>query len=287
VVISAVGVGTTLTNEQTGKRTTLIAPPLCGYSPSAGIMYPYVVGGGWLLTSCAGYANPPFQLYSIASGTWIPFSPWAGSPVAVGSQWIEGYGPAEIGCSEHCTYQYAFANVATGQVTTLPSWQPGGTTVPNLNSAGLAATLCSPLRVPHGFPNDLTLPSAAPDPLTLAGPFAAGLDWKLQGGANQLSLLLQRCGTRLRRVLTSQIEASPDNQFAINQHAVIWRDSRPGALHGVFLPSLKKFTIPLGRIAPSFPTAISIFLTPRTLYVWNHNLESDLVAAPAPRQPSE
>ncbi len=283
MVISAVGAGTTLIDEHTGKQTTLIAPPLCGYSPSAGITYPYVTGGGWLLTSCAGYTNPPFQLYSIASGTWMPFSPWAGSPVAVGSRWIEGYGPAEIGCSEHCAHQYAFANIATGRVTTLPSWQPGGTTVPHLNSAGLAATLCSPLRVPQGFPSDLTTTSAAPDPLTFAGPFAVGLDVKL-GGLDEQRLVLQRCGSPLRRVLTSQLSSS-DNQYAINQHAVIWRDysSNGAPLDGVFIPSLKKFTIPLGRIAPPFPTAISIFLTSRTLYVWNNDLGSDVVAAPAPR----
>ena len=228
----------------------------------------------------------------------MPFSFKGRPPVAVGSRWVEGYGLASDQCSEHCGYQYSFANIATGQVRTLDSWHPGGTTVPDLNSAGLAARLCSPLRVPHGLRDN---PPTDPGLFTFAGPFAVGLDWKFEGTypyqPNQVSLLLERCGTRLRRVLTSQTYSplvgfsigETDNQFAINRHAVIWLNPQAGPLHGAFLPSLKQFRIPLGRIAPPArqggyePPSRSIFLASGTLYVWNHDVGSDLLAATAPQ----
>ncbi|GAC1635648.1 MAG: hypothetical protein NVS4B2_23300 [Chloroflexota bacterium] len=299
VVTSTVGGGTRLIDEQTGKQTTLVLPPSCVDQPPwvYRIGPRFTVGGGWLLTSCVR----KYQLYSIASGTWMPSS-LDEEPVAVGSQWVESYGmePSAIawGCLEHCSYRYSFANIATGEVRTLDSWRPGGTTAPELNSAGLAAPLCSLLRVPHGLPPQGELPDVPrdPGPLTFAGPFAVGLDWKFDGPYPiQVSLLLERCGTRLPRVLTSQTwswgppmgETEP--QFAINRHAVVWLKSQAGPLRGAFLPSLRQFRIPLGRVAPPppqggyQPPSRSIFLTSRTLYVWNHDVGSDLLAATAPQ----
>jgi hypothetical protein len=79
-------------------------------------------------------------------------------------------------------------------------------------------------------------------------------------------LLLERCGSRLHRVLTTQISSDYTAQFAINQHAVIWENYRGGPIHGIFLPSLQKFTIAL----PPHLTRLSqapLFLTSRSLYL--------------------
>jgi hypothetical protein len=204
-------------------------------------------------------------------------------PVAVGKHWIEYYGPTEPGCTEHCTYQYSFGDIATGQLRTLPDWTPGGTTIPELNSSGLAAQLCSPLRTPQGFPQDLTGATLAPDPLTFAGPFAAGAEWYTKGGLWALRLLLERCGSRLHRVITTRI-STPDGipQFAINRRALVWLTPQGRPAHGLFLPSLQKFTI-------AFPRTLSgadlVFLTSRTLYleVGGDAGPGMVIAAPSPR----
>ena len=202
-------------------------------------------------------------------------------PIAVGRDWIEYYGPTESGCTEHCSYQYSFGNLASGQLRTLPEWTPGGTTIPNLNSPGLAAQLCSPLRVPQGFPQDLTGSAFAPDPVTFAGRFAAGTEWYMHGALWQLRLLLERCGSRLHRVITTKI-STPDGipQFAINHHALVWLSPQGGPVHGLFLPSLQKFTI-ASRYTPS--AGDSVFLTPRTVYLDTGEGVMIAAASPHPR----
>jgi hypothetical protein len=250
--------GITLIDDQTGSRTLLTPPPLCGYS--------YVLGGGWVLTSCAGYGNPPYQLYSIATRTWTSVDSTGGRPVAAGRDWIEYYGPVEAGCIEHCSYQWSFGDIATGQIQALPDWAPGATTIPDLNAPTLATHLCSPLRVPQGFPTDETSADHAPNPLTFAGRFAAGIGLYMRGGLWESRLLLERCGSRLHRVLTTQITSDYTAQFAINHHAVIWQNYRGGPIHGIFLPSLQKFTIALPPHLTRLPQA-PLFLTSRSLYL--------------------
>ena len=264
--------GTTLIDDQTGRRTLLTPPALCGYT--------YLVGGGRALASCAGYGNPPYQIYSIATGAWTAVNSSGGMPVALGSDWIEYFGTTEPGCIEHCSYQYVFGRISTGQLRGLPEWAPGATTIPDLNSPALAAQLCSPLRVPQGFPNDMTASALAPDPLIFAGPFAAGAESVIKGGLYQLRLLLQRCGSKLHRVLTSQLTGSPTNQFAINHHALVWLDYRGGPIHGIFLPSLRKFTI----VAPLTSPGGSVFLTSHSLYL--HDGSGRVIATPSPRPPT-
>jgi hypothetical protein len=274
-VLVASASGTFLIDDQTGGRTMLTPPALCGYT--------YFVGGGWVLASCAGYGNPPYQLYSIATRTWTAVNSSGGMPVAIGADWIEYYGPTDPTCVAHCLYQYSFGDITTGQVQTLPGWVPGGTTIPDLNSPGLTGRLCRSLRVPQGFPQGETSIADAPDPLTFAGRYAAGTEWYMQRGLWQLRLRLERCGSRLHRVITTQI-STPDGvpQFAINRHAVVWLSSKGGSVHGLFLPSLRKFTIASAR---PLSVADLIILTPRTLY-----LEVGLdvgrglvIAAPSPR----
>lgn len=278
VVDSAAG-GMWLIDDQTGRRTRLTPPTLCGG-------YGDLVGGGWVLTSCVGYGDSPYQLYSIATGTWTVVNSSGGLPVAIGSDWIEFYGPTELGCTEHCGYQYRFENIASGQLQTLPTWVPGATTIPDLNSPGLAALLCSPLHVPQGFPEEDTAVTDAPDPLIFAGVLAVGIQW-YQPGDWQPRLVLERCGSRLHRVVTNQISSANAPQFAINNHALVWLSD--GTIDGVFLPSLQKFTI-VGGAGPSTgpgpvlpPAPYGVFLTSRTLYVETENGAVVAAASPIPR----
>jgi hypothetical protein len=212
-----------------------------------------------------------------------------GLPVAIGSHWIEFYGPTEPGCPPaHCSYQYRFENIATGQLQTLPTWAPGAATIPDLNSPGLAASLCSPLQVPQGFPEDETGSALAPEPLAFAGPFASGIEWYVQGGLWELHLLLERCGSGLHRVVTNHIGSANAPQFAINQYALAWMSR--GTIDGVFLPSLQRFTIlgdvgpstGLGRVPPP-AAAYGVFLTSRTLYVETGDGVVMAAASPRPR----
>lgn len=273
VLVASRASGTFLIDDQTGRRTPLKPPPLCGYT--------YFVGGGRVLTDCAGYGKPPYQLYSIASGVWTAVKSSGGMPIAVGRDWIEYFGPTESGCFEHCFYQYSFGNIASGQLQTLPEWIPGGTTIPNLNSPGLADQLCSPLRVPQGFPQDFTGSAFAPDLVTFAGRFAAGAEWYMQRGLWQLHLLLERCGSRLHRVITAKI-STPDGipQFAINHHAVVWLSPEGGPVHGLFLPSLQKFTIAFRYTSSAGDL---VFLTPRTVYLDTGEGLMIAAASPHPR----
>ena len=267
--------GTFLIDDKTGQQTLLTPPTLCGYT--------YFVGGGRVLTSCVGYGNPPYQLYSIATGTWTAVNLSGGMPVAIGSDWIEYYGPVDAGCIEHCNYQWSFGDIATGQIQTLPEWAPGATTIPDLNASMLASHLCSPLRVPQGFPTDETSTADAPNPVAFAGRFAAGTEWYKNGGLWELRLLLERCGSRLHRVLTTQISSSITPQFAINHHAVIWQNYRGGPIHGIFLPSLRKFRIALPPYLSRHPRA-PLFLTSRSLYL-SVGAEKVMVTA-SPRPPT-
>lgn len=120
----------------------------------------------------------------------------------------------------------------------------------------------------------------APDPLTFAGPFAAGAEWYTKGGLWQLRLLLERCGSRLHRETTTRISTSDGiPQFAINRRALVWLAPQSGPIHGLFLPSLQKFTIASLRAAPGD----LVLLTSRTLYI-DDGLGS-VIAAPSPRPP--
>ena len=266
---------TALIDDQTGKRMALTFPSQCGFGVD--------VGGGRVLTSCVGLSNPPYELYSIRAGAWTPVTaaPDAFGEVALGADWIEYYHQTPATCAEHCAYEYAFGNIATGQTRTLPAWKPGGTTIPDLNSPALSAKLCSPLRVPQGFGTDATPPSLAPDPLTFAGPFAIGEEWFVRHGLRELRLLLERCGSRLHQALTSQISSS-SNQFAINRHAVIWVNSQGGPVHGLFWPSLRKFTM---KRAPAVAGPVRVFLTSRTLYLESGDGRVIATAAPSPPKP--
>ena len=283
----------TLLDKRTGTRT-MVSYPGCyvdAFNP------PDPFGGPWLMFKCdlANQGQGGFELYNLTTGEWKSVAlapeivsyrnecgggPYCGvSLAAFGADWLEW----KESCRE-CVDTYLFQNIDTGQLQTLPGWQVGGTTIPNLSSPRLANHLCSPLRVPQGFPPVGTNSALAPNPpLTFAGRFAAGTEWYMNGGLWGLRLLVERCGSRLHQVLTTQIGSSATPQFAINQHAVVWQNYRGGSIRGIFLPSLRKFTIALPTYLRSGPQA-PLFLTSHTLYL-ETDLGTALSATAAPRPP--
>ena len=150
-----------LIDGQTGKRVVL--RPRAGCSFDDGYSTP--LGGSWVVTMCQ---SGSFELYSIPSRRWIPFSPdfeqmfalsgicanrypplCGAQYVTIGDQWIEfdvsyGYhsGPTVP------TYE----RIKSGQITTNPPGvKPGGNQILDLDSPNLTRTLCDPLRMPVPF----------------------------------------------------------------------------------------------------------------------------------------
>jgi hypothetical protein len=286
-----------LIDEQTGKRVVLTPPAGCAFDNFNG----RPLGGSWVVARCS--APPPgppypFELYSISNGTWAPFTPdttqlfaansdcstgdpaCAASFTAIGAHWIEFY----ITCGDHCGAQttYSFQNIQTGQVVGEPvGTTPGGNRFLDLDAETLTEKLCSPLKVPGGFPDQSG--KQTPGTLLLSGPFAVALDWSSDGLT--LRYVLERCGARLHETLVSPPGGFP---VAINQHAVVWPGTALSdtAIHGVFLPSRRNFKVTgLRASASTGPTKAiqQVALTPRTLYVLDGS--GRVYAAAAPLQP--
>jgi hypothetical protein len=273
-----------LIDEQTGQRVNLTPPP--GYYIAANVDGA-PLGGSWVMATCDSYANcessPTYQLYNIPAQTWTPLplpdlstaGGYAWGPFAFGDYWIEWTG----GCGYHCgPPRWAFQNIQTGQVAGQgPVWQPGGTVIPDLNSPTLTQALCAPLTVPSGFPDPTTL-QPLPGTLVLNGRFAVAQQWSADN--SNLYTYLGRCGSTLHELLTPEL-SSTNNQFAITQDAVVWLGGENGPVHGMFLPSLRKFTIPIPPSAGLGPWGRYVFLTSRSLYVESGN--GRVIATASPR----
>ncbi len=230
------------------------------------------LGPPWVLLSCPPY-GPDVELYSIAGGTRQTVTPAAGLPPqctvhtdaetlcvgvpdAVGGDWIRW----DASCY-HCGNNYLFQNIQTGKLRDDPS---NATTFADLNSPALAHTTCPGVRLLSGVAIDTTWGS-----LTPYGQFA------IATGTNRQyfpTVFLERCGTRMRRLLVSGRNfENPDPPLASNPGAIVWQAVR-GRLNGLFLPSLQTFTIPLpfAIVKPGLPTAYpvgALRLTSRALYV--------------------
>jgi hypothetical protein len=274
-----------LIDEQTGLRVNLTPPP--GYYtgvPGNGLP----LGGSWVMATCDSYAmcesSPTYQLYNIPARTWTPLSQpdlsttggYGWVPAAIGGYWIEWTG----NCGYHCgPTTYAFQNIQTGEVDGQPpDWKPGGTEIPDLNSSTLTQALCAPLTVPRGF-TDPSTGQTLPGTIVLYQRFAVAQQWS---AANlNLYTYLERCGSSLHELLTPQLSSS--NQFAINQDAAIWVGYPGGPVHGVFLRTLRKFTIPFPKRFGSTLQGGSIFLTSRTMYLESGS--GQVMAATSPKPP--
>jgi hypothetical protein len=230
-----------LIDQRTGKRVSLTPPPGCNFADP-----PF--GGSWLAAECLPLptgADYPFQLYSVPTGTWMPFNPdltdlfalnpdcRAGDPrmcganyLGIGDRWIEfqvayGYHSGAI--------INTFEQIENGQVSAEPaSVTPGGNQILDLGSPSLTRTLCEPLHVP-------VLPGAIiPDGRFAIDKEAAAPDYIQHA-------YLERCGSSLHETIGTDLSV-----FTADSRAVLWSaGAYPSELTGVLLPSLRRLTLRL------------------------------------------
>ena len=269
----------TLLDERNGTRST-VSYPGC-YVDALNTASPF--GGPWLMFKCdlANQGQGGFELYNLTTREWKSVAlapeilsyrngcgsgPYCGVSLAgFGADWLEW----KETCRE-CDATYLFQNINTGQVRTLPGWQAGGTTIPDLDSPSLAGTLCPPLTVPAILHPGYAL---APEPgvLSFYGPFA------IAGN------VLERCSSRLHRTIDRNYDP-----LGGDSHAIVWGASTERRrLDGVFLPSLRRFVITTlpGDPSGSFPhSPHTILLSSRALYVIENGGET-LYATHIPKMP--
>jgi hypothetical protein len=278
-------------DQRTGRRTRLSFPGGCSAE---------TLGGPYIALQCldaAGFPVSP-QLYDMRTRTTSSVTASSslqaayGCPVsitdpgclgeitAIGTHWLS------VGATDASTPNpetVYFQNLTTGQVLADPAT---AMTNINLNSPALAERACAPLSIP----TVQTYLGARPGSLTAGGRFeiAAG-----QGG-----VYLERCGSHLHEFLTSTLEppgytdglaacaafACPP---AHNARMVIWQAPH-SRLSGIFLPSRRRFTIPIPRAVNLTSVAhprYTLALTNTTLYL-NPRLSGDKIwSTPAPRPP--
>jgi hypothetical protein len=223
------------------------------------------VGPPWVLMSCPDssdqYKRYDVVLYSLTDGTQhtatlppgvVPQCPAGGvedecaTAGAVGANWIRW----DASCY-NCAVTSLFQNIQTGELRSDPT---DATTFADLDSPALAHSTCPGVRL-------------------MRDPDSIGMDWGSVTPDGQFALVstgnrvfLERCGTRMRRLLVN------GHALASNAGTVVWQ-SVPGRLNGLFLPSLQTFTIPLPSTIvrpPGSPENLPVdglALTSRGLYV--------------------
>ena len=201
------------------------------------------LGPPWLVTACpvpSDPSGPPdIELYSLAdrtqqpitAGAGVPQCAWppdmyverrcASEPDGVGADWIRW----DASCY-NCGDTSFFQNIETGEVRSDPT---NATTFADLNSPALARRTCRGVRLIRDFSNPAGVRWGS---VTQYG------QWALVRGHNN-SVTLERCGTRMRRVLVAGYSA-----VASNPRVVVWQ-AWASHLNGLFLPSLQRFTLPL------------------------------------------
>ena len=233
----------------------------------------HVVGLGppWILMSCPLTSNPygayDVELYSLADGKGRTVTPSTGVPYCaapppdvetecagangVGAYWIRW----DATCY-HCGDTYLFQNIQTGELRDDPT---NATTFADLNSPDLAHRTCPGVRLMRVDGYGLGWGS-----LTPYGQFALAI-----GTGN--SAFLERCGTRMRRLLADG-NTEVSRALASNSSAIVWQ-AVTSRLNGLFLPSLQTFTIPLPSAivkppgSPEDTPVLSLELTSGRLYV--------------------
>jgi hypothetical protein len=217
----------TFIDELTGRRTRVMLPAGCR---PGGRISP-VLGDSWLLADCG---PGRVELYSPASHEWRAVAVAAACrrrcvPLAVGADWIE-YDKE----SPRLGDRFIFQNITTGAVLGDPT---NARTLADLDSPLLAQPVCAPLRVPrHGR-------------LTFDGRFAVA-----EGATGTF---IEKCGTHLRvPVSSADVAAGPG--------AIVWSTSPTSAPSGVFLPSLRRFTI---APPPGHSFIVDVELSVRRLYI--------------------
>jgi hypothetical protein len=279
--------GGRLLDEQTGKSVH-VAPPSQDCQAD-------VIGGGWLAFDCWNSAPSSVALYRISTQRWrsMPQPASARQLWAIGRAWVEF-------CTAQPPYQFIFMNISTGQDRTLTQWLPGSSTIPDLDSPGLARDLCRPLRVPNdGY---YTGETDGPGSVSFLGSLVVA-----QGGGSSGfdgSAYIERCGSRRK---WSPWEIQGSGGVVGNRNALTSGIERPGtsAPTGVFLPSRDGFSIDVSPVTSRYdaqfsePDYFQLFLTARRMYLLagiappnacgNHPVSCpttppQLYSAPAPRE---
>jgi hypothetical protein len=251
----------------------LAEPPSCE-NPFSNSM---AIGGGLLMVNCGGGHSIDARVYSLGAGSWrtvIPnpellrFGPLCGagatctaSPVAIGARWIE-YG---IDCGYHCPGTTAFQNLQTGRLRGDPS---SSTTIADLNSSRLARRVCFPLRVPKEPWWTATAPAYGS--VSYVGRYAITRN---DTPAQSEVAHLERCGTRLHQRL-----GQPNARPVANSHLIVW-DTPQDRLSGLFLPSLRSFTI---RVPSGIHLSL-LALSSTTIYL--HDTINQIWTARVPLHP--
>jgi hypothetical protein len=235
------------------------------------------ITGPWLVFNCASNRPAP-QLYSLARQRWATVAPSpsianpcgsapscckTAQPEDAGSSWVEFL---ILPClDEHGSSYNEFQSLRTASVRADPT---GKGTIADLNSPALARQLCSPLQVP---PYWYTFSGYGPGSVVLDGQFAVAIGTNTTGAQR---VFLERCGTRLHRLLATAPYPNDPVPWAANRDSVVWQSGRT-ELSGVFLPSLHRFKIRIPAAAvpgscapPDFRTCLNqLALTAHRLYV--------------------
>lgn len=245
------GVVGTLIDERSGRRIRVLLRRGCR-TPVGSILF---LGDSWLLAGCS---NTRLDLYSLVGRRWRSvriasscqrFNDPAGNctPSAVGTDWIK-YDQE----SYHVGDRFVFQNIASGAVRRDPT---NAKTLPDLDSPVLARRICDPLRVP---------PRGT---LALDGRFAV---------ANGPSgIFLEQCGTKLHRLLSAVVDT------ANAPGSIMWLSGPNGRPHGIFLPSLQRFTV---APPPGAADLVDVELGIRHMYIvgLSRNDTNDVWSAAAP-----
>lgn len=250
----SVDTGWVVINSRLGTRTALA--PQCHVD---------ALGPPWLVAACPAASDPsgPFdvELYSLVDGTrqavtpsaGVPQCPWppdtfaerecASEPDGVGADWIRW----DATCYS-CGDTYVFQNIKTGEVRDDPT---NATTFADLDSPAVARRTCPGVRLIRDFSNPAGVRWGT---LTPYG------QWALVTGHNN-GVFLERCGTRMRRLLVAGSSA-----VASNSRAVVWQ-AHPSHLSGLFLPSLQRFTLRLPSAIAKHGMVLALELSSGGIYV--------------------
>jgi hypothetical protein len=225
---------------------------------------PDSMGGPWLLFRCGdtgvalyGLSTHRWTTLAIARAARLACAPTVCSlQTAIGSTWIQlsgqqcnsGLSHPGPSCNPPVTM---FQNIQTGQVERDPA-KPGGRIIADLNSRKLGRRLCSPLRVPAFF--DSSSQTSGAGTISVLGRFAiATTTPDVFYGSPPTESFLERCGSTLHERIAPDTKAFIVTPAA-NHQLVLWQKTT-ASLTGIFLPSLRRFSIAL-------PTALNGFLSP-------------------------